>query len=145
MQLIIRQPETPKEWDQYFELRWQVLRAPWQQAAGSEKDELEETSIHRLAIADDMVIAVGRLHFNNSDEAQIRYMAVTPDYQQLGVGQKLLKSLELAAIEEKAKIIRLNAREPAINFYQKNQYKIIAPSHTLYGSIKHVKMEKIFS
>lgn len=142
MQVTVRQPETPGEWDQYFDLRWRILRQPWQQARGSEKDELEEGSIHRLAMIDDQVIAVGRLHLISPDKAQIRYMAVLAEFQQQGIGQYILQSLELAAMKKNVKAISLNARENAVPFYERNQYKITGPSHTLYDEIRHVKMKK---
>ncbi|MCK5335400.1 MAG: GNAT family N-acetyltransferase, partial [Gammaproteobacteria bacterium] len=138
----IRSPESDDEWNQYFDLRWQVLRKPWQQPRGSEKDELEENSIHRLAIIDQQVVAVGRLHFISQHEVQIRYMAVTTEFQRQGFGDKILQALEAAALKRKIKVISLNARENAIPFYKKNHYKITGPSHTLYNEIKHVKMKK---
>lgn len=140
--VTIKAPETPVEWEQYYDLRWQMLRKPWQQARGSEKDELEDESIHRLAIINNRIIAVGRLHFINAEKAQIRYMAVIPEFQQQGIGQQILHSLELAAIQKNIKTITLNAREKATHFYEKNLYKNTGPAHTLYDSIKHVKMKK---
>ena len=38
--MIIRSPSQTSEYNAYYSLRWQVLRAPWKQAKGSEKDEL---------------------------------------------------------------------------------------------------------
>ena len=37
----LRPPETAEEFDAYYNLRWMVLRAPWNQPTGSEKDEYE--------------------------------------------------------------------------------------------------------
>lgn len=142
MQISIRAPQTEQEWDQYYDLRWRVLRQPWQQPRGSEKDELENSSVHRLAISDSKVIAVGRLHFTENNTAQIRYMAVDPEFQRQGIGQMILQSLEKAAREKNSKCIELNARESALNFYQHQQYKLIEPAHTLYQTIKHFKMKK---
>ena len=45
-------PSIDAEWQAYFDLRWQVLRAPWNQPRGSEQDGLEDTSEHAL-IRDD--------------------------------------------------------------------------------------------
>jgi hypothetical protein len=38
--------------------------------------------------------------------------------------------------------IILHARELAVGFYAQLGYQAIAPSHTLYGKIRHLKMEK---
>lgn len=145
MDIIIRQPETADEWEQYFHLRWQLLRSPWQQPIGSEKDELEAQSVHRCAMIDKQIVAVGRLHHLNPNEAQIRYMAVANEFQGKGIGQSVLHSLESAALEKNTQLISLNARENALPFYEKNNYVLLKESHTLYGKIKHFKMQKTLS
>ena len=142
MQTIIRQPQSSQEWDQYYEFRWQMLRQPWQQPRGSEKDELEKHSIHRFVISDNKVIAVGRLHFTDDTQAQIRYMAVAKEYQRQGLGKLILNSLEQAARGKDIKTLSLNARESAVTFYQSCHYQLAEQTHTLYNSIKHYRMHK---
>ena len=39
--MIVRAPSTEKEFERYRDLRWGILRAPWNQPKGSEVDELE--------------------------------------------------------------------------------------------------------
>jgi len=145
MPIIIRQPQNSQEWDQYFELRWHILRQPWQQPPGSEKDELEKHSIHRLAMRDNKIIAVGRLHFTDDSQAQIRYMAVAKGYQRKGLGKLILNSLEQVAREKDIKSISLNARETAVPFYQSYNYQLAEQTHTLYNSIKHYRMYKLLT
>ena len=116
---------------------------PWNQPKGSEKDELEEESFHIMVCKTDRIpIGIGRLHFNSKDEAQIRYMAVEEQYRSKGIGKIILAGLEEKAQNRGAKQIMLDAREPAIQFYRNAGYTIIDPAHTLYESIKHVKMVK---
>ena len=55
---IIREPNSPKEWEEYYQLRWQILRAPLQLDKGSEKDDLEGSSIHRAIIGDDNMVLI---------------------------------------------------------------------------------------
>ena len=70
-----RSPRTPAEWENYFDLRWRVLRAPWNQPRGSEKDDRETDSEHLMIVGpDSSALAVGRLHFNTPTEAQVRFM-----------------------------------------------------------------------
>jgi N-acetylglutamate synthase-like GNAT family acetyltransferase len=138
----IRSPKTVGEFKQYYELRWQLLRKPWKQPKGSEKDDKEDEAFHIIAKEKDNIIGVGRLHFNSEDEAQVRYMAVDKESQGKGVGSRILKELEGIAEKNGAKRIVLNARESAIEFYKKNNYKIIKKGHTLFGSIRHYKMSK---
>ena len=85
----IKSPESDKEFAQYFHLRWRLLRAPWGQPEGSEVDKLEPECFHLMATRDDEVIAVARLQFNTADEAQIRYMAVSPESQRHGIGRQM--------------------------------------------------------
>ncbi|MDH5516390.1 MAG: GNAT family N-acetyltransferase [Gammaproteobacteria bacterium] len=138
----IRSPANQQEWDNYFDLRWRILRQPWGQPRGSEKDQLEQTSIHRIAVIDNRLIAAGRIHVTENNCAQIRYMAVEADFRRCGIGHKILHSLEQAALRKKIYRIELNAREEAVSFYQNQQYVLTAPAHTLYEQIKHFKMVK---
>jgi N-acetylglutamate synthase-like GNAT family acetyltransferase len=145
VQYQLRSPNSESEWKAYYQLRWQVLRAPWQQPPGSEKDQLEKTAIHRMIIdKQQRVLAIGRLHFTDNNSAQIRYMAVLPDNENRGLASKILDSLEQVAINKNRKRIFLHARENARGFYLKQGYSVVEASHTLYNSIKHYLMEKTF-
>jgi thioesterase domain-containing protein len=138
-----RAPKSQQEFDQYYHLRWKILRKPLNQEQGSERDNLETQSIHR-AIFDDKgnVIAVARLHFSGMFSAQIRYMAVSDYFQGKGLGKKLVIALENFAISLGIKKISLKAREQAVNFYQNLSYANISFSHLLFNEIKHFNMEK---
>ena len=39
--ITIIEPQTPKEFEAYYLLRYEVLRKPWKQPFGSEKDDME--------------------------------------------------------------------------------------------------------
>lgn len=138
----IKSPETEQEWNAYYDLRWRVLRAPWNQPRGSEKDNLEEKSIHQAAIEEEKIISVGRIHFNNAEEAQVRYMATEEKYRGKGIGEAVLKKLEEKAKESGAKSITLNAREKAVPFYERNGYIVEKDGETMFGKIKHKVMRK---
>ena len=139
----IIEPSTPGEYQRYYDLRWKILRAPWNQPRGSEQDDLEQSSHHLMAIdSHPAVIGVGRLQFNSLCEAQIRYMAVDIDQQRKGVGTLLLNALEQKSVKLGAARIVLDAREHALWFYQKQGYELEGPGHVLFNSIPHVKMHK---
>ncbi|MGB5338793.1 MAG: GNAT family N-acetyltransferase [Gammaproteobacteria bacterium] len=141
MQII--QPATADDYQRYYELRWKILREPWKQPRGSERDSLDDSSTHLMVIdAGHAVLGVGRLHFNTIREAQIRYMAIDPGHQRKGIGSRLLNALEERAGALGAARIVLDARETALGFYSKNGYQPRGPGHTLYGCIAHVVMEK---
>lgn len=138
-----RAPQNPQEYQQYYHLRWQMLREPWQQAKGTEQDELESQSIHRLIINDKkQVLAVGRLHFTSNNTAKIRYMAVADTCHGQGLGRVIIEALEKVASKFGVTIISLNAREQALGFYQRLGYQGEQVSHVLYDEIKHIAMQK---
>ncbi len=138
----IRKPETYREFKEYFDFRWRILRKPWNQPKGSEQDEMDEDSIHIMAIIGDKVIGCGRGHFNSSIEAQIRYMAVDESFQGQGIGLGILKALEEELTENGAKEIILKARENAVSLYEKHGYEIYQEGEILFGEIKHYWMRK---
>lgn len=88
------------------------------------------------------VLAVGRLHDAGNHTAQIRYMAVEPGYQRQGLGSRILEQLEQAATAGGYSRIILHAREEAVPFYRSRGYRIIAPSHRLFGAIQHYLMSR---
>ena len=143
--MIITQPTSSKDFELYYDLRWRILRKPWDQPKGSEKDELEEKSIHVMVCNEVRIpIGVGRAHFNSDEEAQIRYMAVEEEWQGKGIGKMILSYLEEKIKEKGTKNIVLNARDIAIKFYERNGYKIVKKAHTLFDVIPHYRMMKKF-
>ena len=143
MPITIKQPDRKKEFENYYDLRWQILRQPWDQPKGSEKDDLENESFHVMACDENnKIIGVGRLHFNNDTEAQIRYMAVAPEYANKGTGKSILETLEESAKQKHCKTIVLHARENAVSFYEKNNYKLLEKRHLLFNAIQHYRMLK---
>ncbi len=131
-----------KQFEKYYELRWKILRKPWNQPRGSERDDIEDEAIHIMACDDDKIVGVARLHFNSMEEAQIRYMAVDEKYRGQGIGSMMLRRLEEIAKKKGAKYIILNARENAVNFYKKNGYSTVEKSYVLFNTIQHYKMMK---
>ena len=140
--MTLRSPQTPKEFEAYYELRWQILRQPWNQPKGSERDELEDESYHIAAFDGDKIVGVGRLHALDQQTGQIRYMAVSPDYAGQGLGQKIMQALESYAKTQNFTAIELNSREVAIPFYHKQGYQSVRPTHIIYGKIPHTLMHK---
>jgi predicted GNAT family N-acyltransferase len=140
----VRDPSTPEDFRRYFELRWKILRAPWNQPRGSERDPLDEQHSTHLMLTgtDDRVLGVGRLHFNNIREAQIRYMAIEIACQRKGLGSLLLTALEHRARELGAARIVLDARESALGFYRKHGYVAVGTGHVLFNRIAHLRMVK---
>ena len=143
MTIQVINPQSKAEWEIYYQLRWQILRAPWQQPHGSEKDAQEAESFHVMAMDGSLPVGVGRLHANSQDEMQIRFMAVIEPRRGQGVGALLLAALEQEALRRQARSIVLQARLEAVEFYQAHGYHITGPGNILFGEIQHRYMQKI--
>jgi uncharacterized protein (TIGR00369 family) len=145
--MTITAPRTLGEWLAYYDLRYKVLRQPWQQPPGSEKadDDEQPGVVHALALAaDGRALAAGRLHESAPGQGQVRFMAVAPGAQGQGLGGQVLRYLEAQAQARGLHELVLHAREAAVPFYQRHGYAVVAPSHTLFGQIPHFLMRKDF-
>ena len=153
MELVLLEPQLEPDWDAYFDCRWRNLRSPWQQARGSECDELDSNKsnptpdslpIQHLLVKNDSahVIAVGRIHHISACEAQIRYMAVDEQYRGQGIASKILRRLEAFSSARQVTSIILNARSSAQDFYSNRGYEVIGGGELLFNQIAHVKMRK---
>ncbi len=139
----IIQPKSQLEWEKYYQLRYDVLRKPWNQKWSSTRDEWEDISIHFLVLDEtERAVGTGRLQLNSDREGQIRSMAVHEKFQRKGIGNLLIHKLEEEALLRGLKSIILDAREPALTFYLKNNYVVIEDSYLLFGVIRHFRMKK---
>jgi thioesterase domain-containing protein len=140
MKWQLSSPSTDAQWQAYYNLRYQVLRAPWGQPLGSERDELEAESCHQMVLAaTGEVVAVVRLHRLADGRGQVRYMAVAPSAQGQGLGAMVLKALELQALHWGLTGIVLNARDNAVGFYRRLGYQLGDELPALFG-IAHYQM-----
>lgn len=136
-------PSNNSDFDEYYYFRWEYLRKDLNQKLGTERDDAENISIHRMIKNNnEEIIGVGRLHKISSDIYQVRYFAVHKDYRRIGLGMYLMKDLEEIAIKDKANYIILNARENTLDFYEKLNYKVIKKTNLLFGKIQHYEMKK---
>jgi predicted GNAT family N-acyltransferase len=141
--IAIAAPVTPEDLEAYYRFRWRLLRAPWDQPPGSERDGFDAVAHHLLARnKTGEIVAVGRVHFPTTEQAQIRYMATSEDYRGLGIGSAILTSLEQVADDNKARTILLNARTSAVSFYEQRGYAVQEEGPTLFGRIQHKTMTK---
>ncbi|MDO6389244.1 GNAT family N-acetyltransferase [Pontibacter sp. BT731] len=137
------EPATPEQFKQYYQLRYDTLRKPWNQPEGSERAEDDEQAIHAMLVDENNeAVGVCRLHLNTTEEGQIRFMGVRSDKQGLRLGDQLLSYLEARARQLGATTMTLQARENAVNFYRRNGYEVEEKTYLLFGSIQHYKMAK---
>jgi len=140
--IIIRPPKTDKDFEKYYQLRWEILRKPWGQPKGSEQTSEESEFYHVMAEWGEDVCGVGCIKILSETTAQVRFMAVSPEFQDQGIGKEILTALEEYAFKNNRTTITLYAREVAIDFYIKTGYKIIGDGYTLFETIHHKVMEK---
>lgn len=125
MNYKIVSPETVKEFESYYYLRWELLRKPLNKKLGTEKDSIENSSIHRMVTDKNCIIAVGRLHHNNLYESQVRYFAVKENYRNQGIGRYLMNDLENIA------------KKRRINLRMKSSFRFKYPSKPRIIIIKY--------
>jgi len=136
-------PETEEDFERYYQLRWQLLRQPWDLPQGSEKDEYESFALHRMIVdGDNTPIAVARLHVTSVEEGQIRYMAVAKEHRGQSLGTLLMMALEEEARKQGLKRLVLNSQEGSDLFYVKCGYRVTGDAPTLFGSISYQQMKK---
>lgn len=139
----IRSPQNSEEWEAYFQLRFKVLREPWNQALGTEHLSDDPTAIHVFAIENNQVLGVARMHESSPQQGQVRCVAVASSHQGRGIGKLLMIFLEQKATENNWKEIILEARENAVPFYSNLGYIIEKESYLLFGEIQHYTMKKV--
>ncbi len=137
-------PSNKEEFEKYYQLRWEVLRAPWGKPKGSEKDDLENTSTHALMLDENNnAVAVCRLNStDNKKIGQVRFMGVSSTAQGKGYGAKIMDYIEQEAKKQGMNKIILHARENALEFYKRCGYTVVEKSYLMWDEIQHYLMEK---
>ena len=136
-------PVSPADFASYYQLRYAVLRAPWQQPPGSERAADDDRATHALLVDDaGQALGVCRLHLNTPQEGQLRFMGIRQDRQGQQLGDLLMQYMEERAKAMGATTLTLHARENAVNFYRRNGYEIVEESYILFGTIQHYRMTK---
>lgn len=139
----IRKPKSRKEWEYYYDLRYRILRQPWNQPRGSERNEGDAIAQHFAFWENNEIIAVARLDKTEQiNECQVRFVAVDENQQSRGIGKKLMLTVEKAAKEQGFQQIVLHARENALQFYQSLNYQLVEKSYLLFDEIQHYYMQK---
>ena len=136
-------PTSEQDFDDYFMLRWKMLREPWKYPLGSEKDEYEQVSQHRMirSPAGD-VIAVARVHMNSAEEAQVRHVAVEKAYQGKGLAKMLVASLEGVARTEGGVRIVTNSTQASIGLFTSLGFKAQSGASKELGEQQRQQMVK---
>ncbi|ATG15391.1 fatty acid biosynthesis protein FabY [Providencia alcalifaciens] len=116
----LRTPKDELEFAAYYQFRWSMLREPFKQPLGSEKDGYDLTAHHQMVVDEkNRILAIGRLYINADNEGAIRFLAVNPVMQGKGLGKLIIMALETIARREGVKRIVSSVREEAVPFFAK--------------------------
>lgn len=141
----VQSPNTSELLEAYFHFRWLHLREPWNFPPGSEKDEYEQVSEHRIILNEHgHIVACGRVHLNTAEEAQIRHIAVCPEHRGQGLGQAVVTELEQVAIEQGATRAVTNSRETSIDFFTACGFQVEGDAPNELGLLQRQQMVKRF-
>ena len=139
-----RSPQSIEEWNDYFDLRYRILRTPLNQTLGSERDDGDVSGIHFALYENQVLLAIARLDYSNTKVAQVRFVAVEENQQGRGIGRKIMEAVENRCISDGKEKLILHARDYALDFYLKLGYVNIEKSYKLFGVLQHFLMEKHF-
>ena len=133
---------TP-HYDQTVWLRDKILRKPLDMVFYEKDLEQEWNQIHLACYSEENRI-LGCLILKELDgkALKMRQVAVDDDLQGQGVGRFMVAACEKYALENGYTEIELNARDVAIPFYEKLDYKKEGKEFVEVG-IKHFKMRKL--
>lgn len=133
---------TQSQINDIINLRYDILRKPWNQPKETSTDGMEESAVNAFIEEYGKVIACGRLQDNGGAVGQIRYMAVDDSYQGKGLGKLIVAKLEEEARKIHIHTIELQARENAVEFYKSQGYIVKETSFKLWDIIQHYLMTK---
>lgn len=142
MNFIVRQSNHLSTLEKIIDLRYEVLRLPWNQSRESATDLQESECVNAYIEVENTIIACGRLQENAPGIGQVRYMAVATAHQGKGLGKLIMQSLEQSALKMNMHTLELQARENAVPFYESQGYRIEEKTFKLWDIIQHYRMVK---
>lgn len=124
-----------------IELRRLVLRLPLGLDFNSDELLAENNQIHFVYIQNQKVEGVLLLNPTDNNILKMRQVAVSPEQQGQGIGQKMVNFSEKWGIQNQYKRIELHARKTAVPFYFGLKYELEGDEFEEVG-IPHFKMVK---
>ncbi len=126
------------------DLRHEVLMAPFGVPRDDAWGDDDPASHHLLAVEGERVVGYTRL-IVHGEEAQIRHVAVAFDRQRTGIGRALIEEACREAVVRGVTRAHLNARLPAVPFYERLGFVVISnePFPSGRTAQPHVRMERV--
>ncbi len=144
MPITIKTPTTRDDFKAYYDLRYSVLREPWGQPRGSEKDDYEPISRHFMAVDLETGAPVGvvKLLEKSPGVGWFSHMAVRPDCQRQGIGKMLVAAVEQAAREMGFSVLGCMSRLNTTSYFERMGFKVTGLPSSYFGTTQVVWMEK---
>lgn len=142
--IVIKHPLTRDEYKAYYTLRYRILRQPWGQAKGTEKDDYEPISQHFMAVDDKTgeIVGVAKLFEREPGIAWMSHLAVIQDRQRQGIGKLLVNTVEETARQQGFTKIGALSRLNTTAYFEKFGYSIKDLPAPYFGAVQVVWMEK---
>ncbi len=140
----IKQPATRDEYKAYYDLRFKVLREPWGQPRGTEKDDYEPISQHFMAVEDATgeIVGVVKMFEKAPGVCWFSHLAVANRYQKKGIGKLLMSHIEDQARAQSFQTMGCMSRLNTTGYFEKLGYKMAGlPTH-YFGTTQVVWMDK---
>ncbi|MEC3905491.1 GNAT family N-acetyltransferase [Tamlana sp. 2201CG12-4] len=131
-----------------YDVRHPVLRSGKPIETCIFKGDNLETTIHLGIYYNGSIIGVCSFFYNShkdiseSNQYQLRGMAILKKYQGKGTGKTILSYGENLLKQKNINLIWCNAREVAVNFYKRNGYRTIGKSFNITDIGLHYVMSK---
>lgn len=139
----VRVATSPSEVDEALELRRRVYVDEQGVALAADRDGLDPTALHLVAVDDDRIVGTCRLVFEPGS-ARLGRMAVDGTMRGRGIGAAILAAAEHEARAAGAARIRLDAQLTAQSLYERGGFKVCGEEFMDEG-IPHLPMEKHFA
>ncbi len=129
------------EYRQMLALRYEILRKPLGLQFTPEELEQEKNDILIAAFEEEKMLGCCFLTAMDNQHVKLRQLAVQNNLQGKGIGASLMNFAENIARDRGFRTIQLNARKVALEFFEKQGYKVDGEEFIQLG-IPHYLMKK---
>jgi predicted GNAT family N-acyltransferase len=130
-----------KEYKQMIALRMEILRKPLGLSFTEEELDKEKDDILIGAFDEDKILACCLLTRLDNNTIKLRQMAVQNNLQGKGIGASIMSFAETVARDKGYKKLMMHARNTAIGFYEKFDFKVKG-TEFIEVNVPHHEMEK---
>lgn len=129
-------------YEEMVKLRSEILRKPLGLRFTEKELQKEKQDILIVCVEDETLLGCCILSKHDSGTLRLRQMAVKKNLQGKGIGESIMSFAENLTRDKGCNRIIMHARNSAIGFYEKLNYKVTGKEFTEVGLPHHV-MEKL--